>query len=478
MYFNDARHFYLYAFEPPMPLEDAWRPVDELVGTAVNTLIYGVETAGLFSDTKVGIRAGSDQRPFTSAHGWRAWYNMQSLIDRGLDPLRVLVDRAHKRGLEFITSMRMGGGPRDERYRIGIKGITAGGGGALENNANFAHPEVRDLRFSWLEELAGYPVEGIELDFAFTPFYFKPQEVKANTPLMTDYVRRIARMVRSKGAGRIVGARVFPTVAMNLALGLDVSAWLSERLVDYVAPLYYGYFLLDPDLPFDSLATAAHAVGAEVYPVLQPYFLKQDSHATPAMLRAAIANYWAKGADGLIIAPWYRWPFREEERSILTDIGEPDVVATRDKHYFLSPRLQDAAALGYQHPLPMAIDRAAAGVEQQIPFYIADDPNSARVARVRLLVKVLNLVAADRLVFKLNGQPLAGETLHRTSHRYEFYWFEFTLIRNKPWLGRNILTVALESKAEGFEGPLTLDQVEVLVEYNKPRSFYDRPPML
>src|SRR5439155_14227127 len=71
MYFNDARHFYLYSFEPPMSLEDARRPVDELAGTAVNTLIYGVETAGLFSDTKVGIRAGSDQRPFTSANGWR-----------------------------------------------------------------------------------------------------------------------------------------------------------------------------------------------------------------------------------------------------------------------------------------------------------------------------------------------------------------------------------------------------------------------
>lgn len=478
MYFNDARHLYLYSFEPPMSLEDAWRPVDELAGTAVNTLIYGVETAGLFSDTKVGIRAGSDQRPFTSAHAWRAWYNMQSLIDRGLDPLRVLVDRAHERGLEFITSMRMGGGPRDERYRIGTKGRTAGGGGALESSSDFAHQEVMDLRFAWLEELAGYPVEGIELDFAFTPFYFKPHEVKAHTPLMTDYVRRIAKMVRSKGTGRIVGARVFPTVAMNLALGLDVGTWLSERLVDYVAPLYYGYFLLDPDLPFDSLTNAAHAAGAEVYPILQPYFLKQDTHATPAMLRAAIANYWAKGADGLIIAPWYRWPFRDDERSILTDIGEPDVVSARDKHYFVSTRLEEAAALGYSHPLPMKLDRAGPNIEKQVPFYIADNLNSDRVARVRLLIKVLNLVAADRLVFKLNGQPLVGEPLHRTSHRYEFYWFEFTLLKTRPQQGRNILTASLESRLEGFEGEVTIEQVEVLVEYNKPHSFYDRPPML
>src|SRR5262245_2432963 len=86
MYFNDARHFYLYCYEPPMQLEDAWKPIDEVAGTSVNTFIFGVESGGLFSNTKVGLRWGADQRPFTSAHQWRAWYNMQSLIDRGLDP--------------------------------------------------------------------------------------------------------------------------------------------------------------------------------------------------------------------------------------------------------------------------------------------------------------------------------------------------------------------------------------------------------
>ena len=25
LYYNDARHYYLYVFEPPMTLEDAWR---------------------------------------------------------------------------------------------------------------------------------------------------------------------------------------------------------------------------------------------------------------------------------------------------------------------------------------------------------------------------------------------------------------------------------------------------------------------
>ena len=49
IYFNDARHYYLFVFEPPMDLQDAWVPIDECAGTSVNTFVYGVSRAdGLF----------------------------------------------------------------------------------------------------------------------------------------------------------------------------------------------------------------------------------------------------------------------------------------------------------------------------------------------------------------------------------------------------------------------------------------------
>ena len=480
MYFNDARHYYLYAFDPPLSMKDAWRPVDELTGTSVNTLIYGVEPGGLFSDTKVGIRAMSQLRPFQVAHYWRAWSNMQSLIDRGLDPLRVLIDRAHEHELDFIISMRMGGGPRDPRYQIGTSGSLAGAGGRhrQENNPDFAQKPVRDLRFALIKELASYPVEGIEFDFAYTPFYFKPNQIKDHMSLMTEYVRRLSEMVRSKGPNRIVGARVFPTESMNRALGLDVKAWVEQKLVDYVAPLYYGYFLLDPNLPFESLVTIAHRSGAEVYPVLQPYFLEHSEHATPAMLRAAIANYWSKGADGLIVGPWFPWPFREEERTLLTEIGNPAIVKESNKHYFISPRLKDAAELGYNHPLPLNLKSAHPELKEDITFYAADDFRSNRVGRVRLLLRVRNLVAADEFNVFLNKQSLAGERLRRTSHRYDFQWLEFTLNKIRPRQGSNTLSVQLRSRPEGLEGGVTIDQSELLVEYNQPQSVSGRPDFL
>jgi len=373
--------------------------------------------------------------------------------------------------------MRISGKTRNPGHKIGVSGAYAGGAGAREDCADFSHQEVRQERFAWLEELAGYPVEGIEMDFAFTPFYFKPEEIKTHAPVMTEFVRSISKMVRAKGKNRIVGARVFPTESMNLSLGLDVRAWLSEKLVDYVAPLFYGFFALDPNMPFESLVEAAHMSGGEIYPILQPYFLRHEDSATPAMFRAAIANYWAKGADGLIA--WFlHWPPGEAERSILTDIGDPDVVREKDKHYVLPPRQQDAAALGYDQPLPLQLEKANPNVSAQIPFYVADDPGSSRVARVRLRLKILNLVTADRFKVKLNGRDLSSEALRRTSHRYEFQWLEYTLVRVRPERGPNNLTVSLESRPEGLEGGVTVDLVELLVEYDHPHAPDARPEFL
>ena len=90
IYFNDARHYYLFVHEPPMRLEDAWAPIDEVAGTGVDTFIYGVARGdGLFYPSKKGLRFGADKDSFDMAAYWRVWENMQSLIDRDLDPLRV-----------------------------------------------------------------------------------------------------------------------------------------------------------------------------------------------------------------------------------------------------------------------------------------------------------------------------------------------------------------------------------------------------
>ena len=212
IYFNDARHYYLFVFEPPMALEDAWAAVDECAGTAVDTFAYGVERGdGLFYPSKVGMRFGADIQPFDSVAYWRVWNNMQSLIDRGLDPLTVLIDRAHEKGMEFIASLRLGSyGNMDSAHKL------------EDGGRGWAHQEVRDHKLAVVRELAtDYATDGIELDYAASPggssAYFRAEDTREHTPVMTEWVRQVAEIVRGRSAGSgAVGARVYPTEAMNL----------------------------------------------------------------------------------------------------------------------------------------------------------------------------------------------------------------------------------------------------------------------
>ena len=68
IYFDDARHYYLFVFEPPMTMDDAWSPIDQVVGTAVDTFAYGVARGdGLFYPSRVGTRFGTDIQSFEKA---------------------------------------------------------------------------------------------------------------------------------------------------------------------------------------------------------------------------------------------------------------------------------------------------------------------------------------------------------------------------------------------------------------------------
>ena len=486
IYFNDARHYYLFVFEPPMKLEDAWRPVDEVAGTPVDTFIYGVARGdGLYYPSKVGRRFkhgehGVDSPGFHQAAYWRVWHNMQSLIDRGLDPLTVLIDRAHEKGMDFFGSLRLGeSGGLDPSFQVG-----RGGRG-------FGDPEVRDFLFALLEELATqYETEGVELDCPGGPRqFFRDEDVRESVPVMTEWVKKVADMVRNRpGEPGQVGARVFPTEALNLTMGLDVRTWLREGLLDYVTPLVYGANNVECNMPIDWLVEAAHEADAAVYPMVQPDYHGEDErrfhtreHASPAMMRAAAANFWDRGADGMYT--WFlRWPLGDAERRILADLGDPDLAKEGDKHYLITGDSQAAQSVGYETPLPLEIAASEPGTRHRIPFYIADDVEGAaeRIRQVLLKIKIYDLVAQDRLTFLLNGQSLAGETCLRDFGEpmtpYNWMWLEFHLENVRPRKGHNLLEISLDRRAEGMISPLRIEDIEFIVEYGSYPSALSRAP--
>lgn len=470
IYFNDARHYYLFVFEPPMRMQNAWVPIDEVSGTGIDTFVYGVSRGdGLFYPSEVGRRFGSDLEKQTMAAYWRVWENMQSLIDHDLDPLRVLVDRAHDKGMDFFASLRMGDFPGlDPALSV------AGGGNG------YAHQETRDHQFAVLQELATrYPVEGVELDFAAAPggtdFWLKAEDVKEHTPLMTDYMRQISHMVRQRpGTPGQIGARVYPTEELNLNAGLDVRAWLEAGLFDYVVPMVYLSFVLDAHMPFDWLIETAHDNDVSVYPMLQPYYTDESrrfhnvKHATPAMLRAAAANNWARGADGTYT--WFRpWPLGDAERSVLTELGDPDLVVEKDKHYFLRRACNDAKDRDYEAHLPLPLPQEDAGKRFLIPFYIADDTQNSQIQKITLRLGITDLLAADKLDVRLNGHSIAHVPQARSNLRnvdpYGGQWLDFDLRNIRPQQGENVIDVALTSRPPNISSDLVLEDVEVIVHY-------------
>ena len=472
LYYNDARHYYLYVFEPPMKLKEAQVAIDEIAGTTVDTFVYGVERGdGLFYPSKIGMMFGADKRPFDISPYWRAWMNMQSLIERGYDPLRVLIDRAHEKQIDFFASVRMTSyGGMDPRFKI-----EKGGRG-------LAHNEVRDHQFAIFKELAyDYNVEGIELDFAAAPggmsHFLRPEDADEFTPVFTDYVKQISDMARSRPGGPAqVGVRVYPTEEMNRKRGLDVRRWLKDGLVDYVAPLLYLDFTLDGDMPIDWLVEAAHAADASIYAMLQPFLAGEptgDDHTkypSPANLRAAAANYCARDVDG--IYTWYmQWPLGDAERRVLTELGDPEALKEGDKHYILRTASESAVEMGYDSHVPLEIAAADPKKRYKIPFSIADDleATSDRVRQVRLILDVKNLVTADSFTVELNGKSLASESCLRTFESrirpFRGQRLEYQLEDVRPRKGENVLTVALEKRPEEFVGGVTISNVELSIEY-------------
>ena len=193
-------------------------PASELASrrAGVDTFVYGLSRDdGLFYPSKVGLMFGEDRQPETElAAYWRVSQNLHSLLDRGLDPLSVLIDRSHEKGMDFIASLRMGAVPG-----IGRPELTVANGGE-----GYVHPEVRSHQLAVLEELSNdYDIDGLELDFTAAPggsgLSFPLGTGPTNAPLMTELVRSVSSTIRARGGQ--LGVRVCTTPALPASLSLD-----------------------------------------------------------------------------------------------------------------------------------------------------------------------------------------------------------------------------------------------------------------
>ena len=135
---------------------------------------------------------------------------------------------------------------------------------------DFVHPEVRQERFSIIEEtLSTYDVAGFELQLNIQPRFFHPSEVAAGRAIMTDWVGRVHEVVRRSGEDRELAVRVPLDLEKAYEVGLDVAEWIGRGLVNVVLPERFGGpHRVDPNLDFRPLLALTQGTNCRVIPAL------------------------------------------------------------------------------------------------------------------------------------------------------------------------------------------------------------------
>ncbi len=340
--------------------------VDQLAGTQVDALswVAGIPDVCYF-DTSEGEVFGAGHESLNasvSTWSWQVSENIESLIRSGNDPMKVLCERCHHHGIAFLAAFRMNDehamakddDPLSSRFLLDhLDWRVPGRRGALD----YSIREVRDHRFDIIQEAAGrYDIDGIELDWMRWGVMFPKGLEQEKAPILTQFVRRIRKMLgrvaRKKGRDRLMlGTRVAPTVEATEEMGIDVKTWIAEGFLDYLIPSDFYY--TDFNMPVETFKELTRGTKCALYPSVHTMRSSDDTRPlTEAHLRAAAHNFYSGGADGISMYNFFvgqlSLPDSYMPSALIRDswhiamnsireIGNPEIVAGRDRHYAYYP---------------------------------------------------------------------------------------------------------------------------------------------
>jgi hypothetical protein len=501
MFYHDGRHPLVYMYEPPMTKEEYEAPVDEIAGTPVDALLFEIGSGVMLYDTKVGELWGHNVKGWPALVFRRAHQNAKMLIEAGYDPLRVICDRAHLKGILFYPSLivQTGGGPgpregnmRRSNFSFDNRHLEIGAGGGVDPKFpgltlfDFKHPAVRQERFKLIEELlTRYPVDGFELQLAHK-YYFRPDEVEAGRKIMTEWIGKIYRTVKASGKTRELVIRIDCRPEVCESSGLDIREWIRQGIVDVLVgePAFRDH--VDQTADFRPLVAAAKGSTCRIHAVLNSTVGSDRLLESPIpMTRAAACNYWTQGVEGLYLAQWQQnWPYPASFYERLRELPHPDVMAPKDKYYYIPTVTCRNPEKSVEMRLPEDLKlnqttRVTLPVSDDLPRW----QKSGRVHQVLLRMRLADASEADRLEFLLNGQPLPEASLRRINETYRMtaprcrtggsYWFIFELPPSHwPKIGDNVVEVRLLERDPTLTPKVLLRDLELEIKYLMGRNFH------
>lgn len=519
---DDGRHASpLYQFAPTLEPDDHTVVLDQLVGSGVDTLIYfaGLEGGVALYDSRVAQKWGDNVQRWKHPVWYRAARHVQQMVADGYDPLKLLCDRSHEKGVWLIAGNWVGleGGDRAVDEGFGRKsdfvfdnpGFQVG----KENDPraehlnparfSFLYNEVREERFGVFEELLSrYETDGVELNLVdFAPFCLFSQ-VDRLSPILTEWLGRLRvaarRAEESQGRRKRIYVRIPSQPEAWQVLGYDVAAWVADELVDGLICL--PAMMEDPMDQAPDLSAVVRLTrntDCRVLAALNDTLDRQfERYATAPMTWAAAANAYDQGADGFGISNYHHspngWPWTAEEYEKFRLLGHPDMLATADKLY-RARSMPRGSSRGYWLPgvMPLLPQKLEKQKPVEVQLRMADDlprwEALGRVASVRLRVRLTDIEPSlNEVHIELNGRTLPDRMLKLTDLTYRLYElgainpygyvYEYELPADwYPQRGNNTVRITLVRSDPKIEFDFQVVDVDCAISYRVHRHFERSP---
>ena len=415
------------------------------------------------------------------------------MLDGGIQPLQVLLEHSHKRNMAFIAGFRMNDTHGRDHFpdranfveshpEWQLKDTREGEGYQQGFPLDFTFDPVRDYIFEVMREVVSrFDVDGLEMTFR-DPVYFPYPEGRNRAHLMTRLVRRIRGLLdefsQSRGRRILLGARVFSTLEECLDMGLDVSTWVAEGLIDHLSPM--DTMFCDFNAPWAEFGALTRNSSCLLFPTLNQWTSRRmrmrGEGMTPANCRALAQTFYAAGADGITIyAPvaGFLWspPFYPQTLQVLHQLRGPQRVALGERHYIFDPTWEgetafgpDRCSTGVLKAQRVVLDRRAAKPTGVYPLRLYERMDRAHKAALLLRG---DLTAQDELEVRLNGVPMSPGPFGRPNARF------LERFPNTRWFpvpptamacGDNQLTMTLINANPHASGDIVIDEVEIWVQ--------------
>lgn len=504
IYYNDAHHFNAKRIEPPTSVHMLQWTVDEVLGTGVDLLVFGLGYGDVyFHDSKVGRVVGQKKEVWENFIDWRIMRMVEEARKKGTDQLREVINRGRETGMAVFPSLKLQAS--NDRYgeRCGLlkwehgKAVCINEPGGQEWAYDFSNELVRQDKLKIIREvLQDYHADGIELDFMFGNQYFKSGEIDKNTPLMTKFVAEIRDLANEIGAAqdREIGvmARVPLRREDNLAMGLDVESWLKNSSVQLIVG-QDGNVLSETGVHAQWMPEASNSSGAAAY-YRPPRRVYDERVGLPSieMYRALGQSLQHQGFSGMYHG-YLLWPFGHREYQILRECAFPEAYQRRSKRYILQPRegVEGQPTTTPERYLPIEMKE---GETVSLTIMVADDFENAKAdGEMRspiLTIRYSFYCNSDEIETRFNGRVLSDDEADVTHERHlemktllssnmsiqaplgmSAHWFRYKLGIADIKRGENVLEIETKTQDKKAGFARSVNGVEIQTRYKD----FERP---